>query len=94
MNPHEEVQQGYQAKQLLENEVFKSAFENVRVGIYEKWKSCPVRDVQGQHELKLMDKLLGELEGYIKQVVDTGKMAEIQLENERKLQLVRKAGIR
>jgi hypothetical protein len=94
MNPHEEVQQGYLAKQLLENEVFKSAFENVRVGIYEKWKSCPVRDVQGQHELKLMDKLLGELEGYIKQVVDTGKMAEIQLENERKLQLVRKAGIR
>lgn len=94
MNQHEEVQQGYLAKQLLENEVFKSAMENVRLGIYEKWKSCPVRDHEGQHELKLMDKLLGEIEGYIKQVVDTGKMAEIQLDNERKLSLVRKAGIR
>jgi hypothetical protein len=94
MNHYEEAQHGYEAKLLLENDIFREAMENIRTGIYEKWRSCPIRDVQGQHELKLMDKLLSELEGYIKQVVDTGKMAEIQLEHERKLTLVSKAGIR
>lgn len=94
MNLTEDVQQGYQAKQLLENEVYKRAMENIRSGIVEKWRSCPVRDIEGQHELKLMDKLLSDLEGYIKQVVDTGKMAEIQLENERRMQLVKQSGIR
>lgn len=94
MNLLEDAQQGYEARQLLENEVYKSAIENVRAGIVEKWRSCPIRDREGQHELKLMDKLLSELEGYIKQVVDTGKMAEIQLENERRMQLVKQSGIR
>lgn len=94
MNLHEDAQLGYEARQLLENELFRSALDNIRAGIVEKWRSCPIRDREGQHELKLMDKLLSELEGYIKQVVDTGKMAEIQLENERRMQLVKQSGIR
>jgi hypothetical protein len=40
-----------------------------------------------------MDKLLSEIEGYFKQIIETGKMAEIQLDNEKKLVKLRKAGI-
>lgn len=94
MNLYEEVQQGYKAKELLENEIFKAAIENIRAGIVEKWRSCPIRDREGAHELKLLDKLLGDLEGYVKQVADSGKMAEIQLDSERKMELVKQSGIR
>lgn len=94
MTLYEEAQQGYKAKELLENEIYKAAIENIRAGIVDKWRACPIRDRDGAHELKLLDKLLGELEGYIKQVADSGKMAEIQLENEQKIARLKQSGIR
>lgn len=94
MNQFEEAQLGFEAKQLLENPLFQQAIENVRQGILEKWRACPVRDKEGAHELKLMDKVLTDIEGYIKQVLDTGKMAEIQLDAERKMQMLKQGGIR
>jgi hypothetical protein len=94
MNLHEEVQQARQAKELLENAVFKAAIDNIRAGIYEKWRIAPIRDKEGMHELKLMDKVLSEIEGYFKQVIETGKMAEIQLEQEEKLARLKQHGIR
>ena len=93
MNLHEDMQKARQAKELIENEQFKAAFNSIRAGIITKWQSCPVRDHEGQHELKLMDKLLSEIEGYFKSIIETGKMAEIQLDNEKKLVKLKKAGI-
>lgn len=93
MNLHEDAQKARQAKELIENEQFKACFNDIRAGIIEKWRSCPVRDIDGQHELKLMDKLLSEIEAYFKQIIETGKMAEIQLESEIKLAKLRKVGI-
>ena len=93
MNIQQEIQAGFNAQKLYENEQFKAAFNQIRAGIIEKWRSCPIRDIEGQHELKLMDKLLNDLEGYFKTVIDSGKMAEIQLENEKKVAKLKKAGI-
>ncbi len=93
MNLHEDAQKARQAKELIENAQFKACFTDIRAGIIEKWRSCPVRDIDGQHELKLMDKLLSEIEAYFKQIIETGKMAEIQLESEIKLAKLRKVGI-
>jgi uncharacterized protein YcaQ len=94
MNAHEEAQRGQRAKELLENDIFKESIVGLRQGILDKWRECPVRDIEGQHQLKLMDKLLGDIEGYIKIIAETGKMAEIQLEQERKVAELRKVGIR
>lgn len=46
------------------------------------------------HELKLMDKLLTDFEGFFKQVLETGKLADIQTEQDRKLTLLKRAGVR
>ena len=73
--------------------MFREAMDGIRAGIIEKWRSCPIRDREGQHELKLMDKLLSDIEGYIKQVADSGKMAKITLEREEKLEKLNKAGV-
>ncbi len=93
MNLHQEIHNARDAQNLIENEQFKAAFNSIRAGIIEKWRSCPVRDIEGQHELKLMDKLLNDLEGYFKTVIESGKMAEFQLESEKKVAKLNKAGI-
>jgi len=41
-----------------------------------------------------MDVILSNVENYIKQIADTGKMADIQLERERKVAKLKEVGIR
>lgn len=77
MEPKKEIQRGEAAEQLLRNELLVEAFSMVENGIIEQWKSAPIRDREGQHELKLLLKLLGEVHGYITQVAQTGKLARI-----------------
>lgn len=93
MNLHEDAQKARQAKELIENAQFKACFNDIRAGIIEKWCSCPVRDIDGQHELRLMYKVLADVEQYFKEIINDGKMAEIQLESETKLAKLRKVGI-
>lgn len=90
MNLYQESERGQRAAALLESEMFLEAVDAVRLGITEAWRSAPIRDAEGMHNLKLMDKLLNDLVGYIKTAADTGKMAEIQLEQESKFQKLRK----
>lgn len=81
----EEASRGARAKAILEAEIYRESMKSVRSAIIEKWESCPIRDQEGQHELKIMLKLLKEVEAHLKTVMETGKMASIQLENERTL---------
>ena len=85
MNLTEEVQRGHEAKQLIEHPIFKEAVAAVRAGIINKWADAPLRDRDGAHELKLMLKLLDDVEANIVRVVKTGEMATIQLEREAKV---------
>lgn len=94
MTPEKESDRGLRASQLLDNEIFREAFDNLQQGIIDKWIACPIRDREGAHEWKLMQKLLSDLEGYIIQIAETGKMADIQLEQERKLAELNRKGIR
>lgn len=83
VSPEEELQRGRIAQSLLENEVYIEAIAAVRDGIISKWESCPIRDQEGQHELKLMLKLLNDLQANIKTAMDTGKLAKVQIEREK-----------
>lgn len=77
-----EIQDGVRAEYLMEE--MKPYFDMVRDAIVKQWESSPIRDKEGQNELRLMRKLLNDLEANIKTVIDTGKMAKIQVERERK----------
>ena len=94
MNVYEEDARGKQAEELLGNPMFREAIDTLRQSLVDKWLSSPIRDVEGQHELRLMTKLLGDVEGYIANIAKTGKMAAIQLEQEQKVEKLRKFGIR
>mgnify|MGYP001118389449 CR=1 FL=1 len=70
-----------------------SPIEQVKQGIIDKWQQAPLRDREGHHELKLMLKLLGDLTGYIQTTMETGKMAQIQLETERRMTKLHSVGL-
>lgn len=94
MTPEKEAMRGEEAKRLLENELYREAFDMLNQSIISKWLAAPIRDREGMHELKLMAKVLQDVESYLAQIVNTGKMAEMQLEQEAKVAKLRKAGIR
>jgi hypothetical protein len=78
---HEE-QRGQRAREVLENEVFKDAFKGVRESIIASWEAAPIRDKDGQHELKLMLKLLTDVQRNIEDIAQTGMLAKLQIERE------------
>lgn len=90
MTSEKEAEKGRQAELLLDNPIYQESIEAVRDGIFSAWAASPVRDVEGQHELKLMLKLLNDLTANIKVVAETGKMAKLQIERSR-LELVKRA---
>lgn len=79
---HIEEQRGKQAEQVLNNEIYKEAFESVRLGILDAWQNSPIRDKEGQHELKLMHKLLVDVQKNMENVMQTGKLARLQIERD------------
>lgn len=93
MSIDNELRKGEQARQIIESELYQEAKGSVRQAIIDKWIACPMRDREGAHELKIMLKLLGEVTGYIETAMQTGKMAAIQLESERKVSMFAKSGI-
>lgn len=83
MSIEQEASEGHRAEILMHD--MQPYFNKVRDAIIAKWEASPVADVEGQHELRLMRKLLADLEVNIKTVIDTGKLAQVQIERESKL---------
>jgi len=88
-----EAARGQQAKDLLENELYKEAWDKVESAIIQKWKDCGIREKDSQLELKQMFHVLSEVKRYVQVVVETGKMAQIQLTRDSKVKtFARKIG--
>jgi len=75
-----EIAEGNRAELLLSD--LKPYFSMVEVAILDTWKKSPVGDEKGQHELRLMIKLLNDLQANLKTAIDTGKLAKIQIERD------------
>lgn len=67
------------AKRLLEDDELTAAFTAVREALLERFESCPIRDIEGQHEIKLMLKLLTDVRANLHSVVDNGKVIKYRL---------------
>jgi hypothetical protein len=78
-----ESERGTRARLLLESEPYKEAVGKVRAGIIDRWSKSPVADKEGQHELRLMLKLLDDLEGNIKAVANDGVLADVLIAQEK-----------
>lgn len=70
---------GVDAEYLMEHYLFREAIDTLRKEITSQWEQSPVRDEGGRERLWLTMKLLGRIEGHIKTIAETGKLARRQL---------------
>lgn len=74
MNDAEILARADRARDLLDNQEFENAVRAVRQALLDRFEECPIRDKEGQHEIKLMLKLLGDVKANLQSVVDSGKV--------------------
>jgi hypothetical protein len=75
MSIENDLERGQRAQAVLNNPAFTDAFEMVKQAIVEAWSVAPIRDREGQHELKLQLKLLGDVRANLERALADGKMA-------------------
>lgn len=80
MSLEQEAGEGLRAARLMEE--LQPYLQMLRTAIVDKWEKSPVADKEGQHELRLLRKLLNDLESNIKTTIETGKLASVQIEQE------------
>jgi len=76
---------GEKARQLLENSVFKDAWRAAEASIVEQMADVKMRDTEMHTRLILALQILNSVRRHIQTVMDTGKMADIQLREPNKL---------
>lgn len=82
-----EASRGQQAKELMEHPLMVEALQIIRSNLTQAWETSPARDDEGREKLWMMQHLLKGVEGHLKQVLETGTMASLQLSNWQKLKM-------
>ena len=83
-------QRGDNARLVIENEAYQEAMRLLQKQIVDEWGKCPVRDVEGQKLLLQLHKLSKKFEGLLTGMVETGKLAQLELDAERDESAARK----
>ena len=78
-----EASRGQRAAQLLADELIQEAFALLRERYTAEWAGSPARDSEGREKLWLMLKCLNAVDAHLNEALTTGKMASVQLEQER-----------
>ena len=80
-----EQERARQAQELAEHPLFKEALATYRERLMKEWSDSPARDTEGREKLWLMQKTVAVVESHLKQLMETGKLASLQLEQRRSL---------
>lgn len=85
-----EALRGDDAARVLESPAFQAAMALLKSEIVSEWSKCPVRDAEGQKLLLQLHKLANKFEGLLTGMVETGKLAQLNLDAERDESVARK----
>jgi hypothetical protein len=75
------------AQEWLDNQIYKEAWEAMRMTALSKLEDLPLQDSAGREEIHHMLAVMRKVRAYIQKTVEKGKAASIELET-------RKRGIR
>lgn len=81
----EEIERARQAQELAEHPLFVEAFAAYQQRLVDEWAASPARDTEGREKLWLMQKTAAMVQQHLKQLMETGKLATLQLERKRSL---------
>jgi len=75
----EEIKKGEQAQKVLDSEVYQEAFTHVRNNIIEAMQTSPLSDDVTHNRLVIALQTLNQIQRALTEVMQTGKMAQIQV---------------
>lgn len=78
-----EASRGNRAIELMSDELVIEAFDTLNERLTNEWANSPVRDTEGRERIWLMKRLLKNVGDHLSEVMTTGKLASLQLEQER-----------
>lgn len=84
MNPEQEERRGEDARQVLENSIYKEAYAQIEANIVAKMAQQATTAAEGE-DLRRLLIALRKVRTYIEQVAVTGKMAAIEADRKRGL---------
>lgn len=77
---HKDVLRGKEAQAVLDNAAFKAAMAGLKSSVQEQWKTCPIRDREGQVLLLQLAKLTDKFESLLVGMVQTGNFAQRRID--------------
>lgn len=84
--------EGDRAKEVLENEVFQRVFADIESEVIESWKTSPARDQEGREKIWQYLMLLQKVKAHLTTTLETGKLAQLELQHQQSLADRVKAG--
>jgi hypothetical protein len=84
VTPEHELYLSNRAKEVLENEAYQLAHEDIRKEILSQWENAPFRDSEGRESLWVMLKQLDKLKLTLEATMQAGKLADANLRHKEK----------
>ncbi|MGH6932282.1 MAG: hypothetical protein ACREEE_07590 [Dongiaceae bacterium] len=75
-----EFRRGEQARRLLEDPLLREAFATVEAALTDAWRASAEGAAAERERLWLMLRLLGRVRGHLSEALETGRLAQAQLE--------------
>jgi len=76
---YEEITKGGEAEKILGSKVYQEAFTKVKSNIIEAMQTSPLGDETTHNRLVIALQVLGQIEKSLTNVMQTGKLAKIQV---------------
>lgn len=87
------IYDGNRAREILENEVFQQVLTDMEQELTQAWMNSPARDEAGREKLYQYLMTLNKFKGRIVATLETGKLAELDLNHKRTLMERAKDGV-
>ena len=79
-----EMDRARQAQDIVEHPLYQEAVETYRHRLMDEWVASPARDQEGREKIWLMIKTAEAVERHLKEIMETGKLATIQMDRRKK----------
>jgi hypothetical protein len=85
MNPEQEIARAGEAEQILHSKMFQEAKAFIESSLANQRLSVPIKDTEMHTRLIIAEQVWGKFLGFFAEVAESGKLARIQLTNDRNM---------
>lgn len=85
-SPEEELIRGGDAARLLDSPLWKEMREKIEGTLADGRRTVPLREVEMHTRLIITEQLWAKMLEFFQEIADTGRMAELQIQQQRSLQ--------